>query len=280
MDIQVHALLTAVVEAFEWKHPAENPVGKLRGQRVVIYPPELDRLQSVLSTDKSQWDVAHWQEEACERIVSARDSFEHLPLFFTSDQEELKNHVDLSKIDEWMSTASQIATGGRRQVPEDGPDVINSESDSDNEQHGDQLTGAYIGTETDSNGDPKGSTPRMENSYADLVRLQARGASSTVSTSCPQAPPPAPPPVQERKVTPLNSDDDAQPLLYDQEREIGHAKKMDRAQLEKSSQISEGSHGMTTRSQAKKARGAGSLRPAVGSGKTDTRVAKGHPSKT
>jgi hypothetical protein len=27
----------------EWKHPAENPVGRRPGQRVVIYPPELDR---------------------------------------------------------------------------------------------------------------------------------------------------------------------------------------------------------------------------------------------
>jgi hypothetical protein len=43
------------------------------------------------------------------------------------------------KLDEWMTTALQIATGSRRQVPEDGPDVMNSESDSDNEQHGDEI---------------------------------------------------------------------------------------------------------------------------------------------
>jgi hypothetical protein len=71
--------------------------------------------------------MADGQGDACEQIVSARDSFEHLPLFFASDQEEFKSQVDPSKIDEWMSTASQIATGGRRQVPEDSPDVINSE---------------------------------------------------------------------------------------------------------------------------------------------------------
>jgi hypothetical protein len=126
------ALLTTVVEAVEWKHPAESPVGKRPGQRVVIYPPVLDRLQVVLSSDRSQWDVADGQEEACERIVSVRNSFERLPLLFSSDQEELKDYVDPSMVGEWMVTASQIATGGRRQVPEDGPDVMNSESDSDN----------------------------------------------------------------------------------------------------------------------------------------------------
>jgi hypothetical protein len=178
------ALLTAVVEPVEWKHPAEPPTGKRPGQRVVIYPPELDRLQSVLSTDKSQWDVADGPEEACERIASARDSFEHLPLFFTSDQEELKNQVDPSKIDEWMTTAFQIATGGRKQIPEDGPDVMNSERHSDNEQHGDQLPGAYIGIQTNSNGDPLGSAHHMENSQADELRRQAKEASRVAPTPC------------------------------------------------------------------------------------------------
>jgi hypothetical protein len=157
--------------------------------------------------------VADGQEEACERIVSARDSFEHLPIFFTRDQEELKNQVDPSKIDEWMSTASQIATEGRRQVPEDGPDVINSESDLDNERHGDQLTGAYLGIQTDSHGDPKSNEHKMENSQANMARLLAKGASRAASSTGSQASPMGPsPPPQERKATPLNSDDEALPL--------------------------------------------------------------------
>jgi hypothetical protein len=185
--------------------------------------------------------------------------------------------VNPSKIDEWMSTASQIATGGRRQVPEDGPDVINSESDSDNEQHGDQLTGAYIGISTNSNGDPESNVHHMENSQAHMARLLAKVASSTG----PQAPQmDSPPPVYERKATPLNSDDESPPLSYEQERTIGHARKMARAPLEKSSQASESTHGMTTRSQVKMASGAGCLRPAVGSGQTATCVANGHPSYT
>jgi hypothetical protein len=78
----------------------------------------------------------------------------------------------------------------------------------------------------------------------------------------------------------MNSDDESQPLSYDQERALKFAKKTAGQPVEKSSQANESTHGMITRSQAKKASGAGSLRPAVGSGQTDTCVVYGHPSKT
>jgi hypothetical protein len=71
------------------------------------------------------------------------------------------------------------------------------------------------------------------------------------------------PPVQERKATPLNSDDEAPPLSYDQERALARAKKMAGAPLEKSSQANESKHTITTRSEAKKASRAGGLRPGV-----------------
>jgi hypothetical protein len=161
------ALLTAVVEAVEWKHPTELPTGKRPGQHVIVYPPELDRLQAVLSSERNAWDVAEGQEEACERIVSARDNFEHPPIFFSTDQEELKQYVDPAKIDEWMTTASEIAAGSRRQVPENGPDVMNSESDSDNEQHGDMIMNGYVGISANSNSDPTGSEHHMTTSQAE-----------------------------------------------------------------------------------------------------------------
>jgi hypothetical protein len=151
------ALLTAVVEAVELRHLIELPDCKRPGQSVIIYPPELDRLQAVLSSERCAGDMADGQEEAFERIVLARESFEHPPIFFSTDQEELKHHVDPSKIDEWMRTASQGATGNRRQVPENGPDVTNSESDSDNEQHGDVIMNGYVGISMNANVDPTGS---------------------------------------------------------------------------------------------------------------------------
>jgi hypothetical protein len=174
------ALLTAVVEAVEWKHPIELPTGKRPGQRVVIYPPEFGGLQAVLSSERSAWDVADGQGEACERIISAKDNLEHPPIFFSTNQEELKHHVDPSKINEWMTTESQIATRNRRQVPENGPNVMNSESDSDNEQHGDVIMNGYQGISVNSNGDPIGSEYHMTTSQADQMRRMAGGSSAQV----------------------------------------------------------------------------------------------------
>jgi hypothetical protein len=121
--------------------------------------------------------VADGQEEACERIVSARDEFEHPPIFCATNQEELKHHVDPSKIDEWMTTASQIAIGSRRRVPENGPDVMNSERDSDNEQHGDEILDGHLGIKTDAHGNPLGKEHHMETSQAELIRRAAKMAS-------------------------------------------------------------------------------------------------------
>jgi hypothetical protein len=168
------ALLTAVVEAVEWKHPLEPDSGPRPGQRVIIYPPELDQLQAVLSTDRSAWNVADGQEEACERIVSGRDQFEHAPMFFSSDQEELRNQRNGEKIYEWMRTASQIATWNRRQVIENGPDVMNSESDSDNEQHEDEILDGYVWIKTDAHGNPLSKEHQMETSQADRMRREAK----------------------------------------------------------------------------------------------------------
>jgi hypothetical protein len=42
-----------------------------------------------------------------------------------------------------MHTAAQVSIGGRRQIKEDGNDVCDSQSDSENEEHGEELTGMY-----------------------------------------------------------------------------------------------------------------------------------------
>jgi hypothetical protein len=74
----------------------------------------------------------------------------------------------------------------------------------------------------------------------------------------------------------MNSDDEGQFRTEDQKGLAEIAKKKARQPVDKSESL----HPMTTRSQSKRANGAGSLRPAVGSGKADTCVANGHPSKT
>jgi hypothetical protein len=75
-----------------------------------------------------------------------------------------------------MTIASQIATGNRRQVPENGPDVMNSESDSDNDQHGDVIMNGYVGISVNANGDATGSEHHMSNSQAEQMRRGAMDA--------------------------------------------------------------------------------------------------------
>jgi hypothetical protein len=120
--------------------------------------------------------MANGQEEAYERIVSARDQFKHPPMCFSSGQEELKSQMNTEKLDEWMTTTSQIATGNRRPVPENGPDVMNSESDSDEEQHGDEILDGYKGIKTDAHGNPSGKEHHMETNQEDQMRREAKAS--------------------------------------------------------------------------------------------------------
>jgi hypothetical protein len=129
----------------------------------------------------------------------------------------------------------------RVQVPENGPDVMNSESDSDNEQHGDVILNGYQGISVDSNGDPTGSEHGMSNSQADQMRRAAGGS-----------------PAQAE----------------DREKSVGAQMG---TQKGTGQETQKGGHPMTTRSEE---RAAGGARVAAGSGQTDTCVAKGHPSQT
>jgi hypothetical protein len=157
-------------------------------------------------------------------------------------------------------------------VLEDGNDVCNSESDSDNDDHGTEILDGYKDIPVDSHGDPQGAGHRVSTEQANAMRAAAKQVS-------PQASRMDSPPVYERKATPLNSDDEAPPLSYDEEKAVGHEKRMARARLEKSSQANESIHTMTTRSKEKeqqssakfvplkkKASRAGGLRSEVSSG--------------
>jgi hypothetical protein len=121
----------------------------------------------------------------------------------------------------------------------------------------------YVNMKLDSQGRPVVQSHKIAEDQANELRAAASQLASGFSSQASRF---DLPPAQERKATQLNSEDEAQPLSYDQERAIGHAKKMARAPLEKSTQASESLHTMTTRSQAKKASGAGGLRSGVGSG--------------
>jgi hypothetical protein len=217
-------------------------------------------------------DTEDGHEFAYQRILTACGKYADCPKFFPSDSKGFGGFDIADSVQQWMHTAEQISIGGRKQVLEDGPDVGNSESDSDHEDRGDELTGVYVGMKLDSQGRPVDQSHKLANDQANALRAVASHAASGPSTQVSRS---DPPPVQEEKPTALSTDK-VQSGTEDQKTSTGSKKKKARQPVEKSSQTSESNQGMITRSQAKKASGAGGLRPAVGSGQTDTCVADGN----
>jgi hypothetical protein len=98
---------------------------------------------------------------ADDRIFAACDKYESPPVFLRSDQSESMPPGVAEKASKWMNAADDISVGSRVQVHEDGNDVCNSESDSDNEDHGTALEDAYKDIPTNDSGDPLGSAHKM-----------------------------------------------------------------------------------------------------------------------
>jgi hypothetical protein len=112
---------------------------------------------------------------AYQRTCAACASFENLPGFFSSDSQEFEGLNIANKVPEWMHTAKEISIGGRRQVLEDGHDVCDSESDSENEGHGDELTGMYTSEiPVDEKGRPVSSAYKLSTDQANALRMGAR----------------------------------------------------------------------------------------------------------
>jgi hypothetical protein len=117
------AALVAVAEAVEWRHALEPLRIKRKGQRVVISPPTLDKLEAVLATGDTSFDSEPSHTVAHQRILAASTTFESTPVFFSSSSHEFGGLSIADKIPQWMHTDREISIGGRRQVLEDGNDV-------------------------------------------------------------------------------------------------------------------------------------------------------------
>jgi hypothetical protein len=111
----------------------------------VIYPKEISQLETVLSTGDPNIDPEDGHPIAYTKLLQASQSFEHPPIFLKEDSEQItQDPVMAEKVPVWMTTAAQVATGNRKMVLEDGPDVMNSDDDDAlEEEHGDKLTGVY-----------------------------------------------------------------------------------------------------------------------------------------
>jgi hypothetical protein len=261
------ATLAGVALAVEWADVLKDGLPKRTTQRVVIYQPSLTKLETVLVTGNVGLNMEDGHDIAYERIFAAAQKFERLPVFFSSDSEDFGGLEIRDKVPLWMHTAAQISTGGRRQVLEDGPDVCNSESDSDNEDHGEKLTGMYIGVPLDSEGRPLDASYKLTSEQAAAQR--ARYAQASAST--PPASAPAPTPQGKRtkkgkKAAPEKASQSEHPMT---------TRSIAKVSPEESTQEQPG-----PKKKSKKASRAGGLRPAAGSGLTDTRVAQSNPSQT
>jgi hypothetical protein len=141
------AILSAMFEAISWRHPLENGViGPRKGQRVIMYPKEITGLPQVLCTrDVDVQDDLEDHSELYAAILQESDAFECPPLFLREDCDQITSHPMWSiKVPEWLITAARVATGNRRRVLENGPDVMNSdEEDAKKDEHGEELTGMY-----------------------------------------------------------------------------------------------------------------------------------------
>jgi hypothetical protein len=182
----------------------------------------------------------------------------------------------------------------------DENDVCDSESDSENEEDGDELSGCYKGIPVDKDGNPLSAAYKLTSEQATALRWGV-SSSKEFSGSATQAsaagfcePTIQPPPQKARAPTPLNSGDEDGRQTEDQKKVQASAmRKAQRANArglpapsnpEGVGDPSQGKSGMTTRSQAKgkigdervskelvpvpkkNASGAGGLRSAVGSG--------------
>jgi hypothetical protein len=120
----------------------------------------------------------------------------------------------IPKVPAWMNSAEHISIGSRAQALEDGNDVCNSESDSDTEEHGMEIKDGYKSISTNSNGDPMGSAHKVTTEQANAMRAAShQTAQSNLRPLIPVQEEQKKEPVQERKATPMNSDNEDQEEL-------------------------------------------------------------------
>jgi hypothetical protein len=175
------------------------------------------------------------------------------PIFMPEDSPDLGNWSDLAQhATELMATAKPIAVAGYRQGLEDGPDVCDSESDSENSDHGEMWSYADMYTPDMLGGDGKPKTGGPQQLPA--AQVLAMRAAARRAPSQPKGSAESTTQASTRLPTPLNSDDEDSDTTEDQKRRLA--------------------------SDRRKSGREGGLATVGMTGKKDTSVASGHPSHT
>jgi hypothetical protein len=106
------------------------------------------------------------------------------PILIPEGRAEISKWPALAQhCDNWMEDATRIAVSGYKQVLEDGPEVCDSESDSDNSDHGEMWSYADMCTPDmlGPDGKPKNGGPQQL-SAAQVLALRAAAQRTSGST--------------------------------------------------------------------------------------------------
>jgi hypothetical protein len=244
----------------------------------------MTKLTEVLREQNPSLDQEEGHLLAYVTILQASQAYEHPPVFVPEDNEQLQSDPQIARrVAEWMNTAAKVAAGNRRRVLEDGRDVMRSDEEdaiSPKEAEPDEEHEMYA----------PGCTS-LEQAKMTEEQAQAQRAKSKI------------PPRSQTPVDGSSDDDDPKgpDQIWSQSKHYCRRNtnkpvpaapapvpmsmppkpvpeaKASKPRKGQESPEAKASHPMSTRQRAS---GAGSLRSGGGSGRTDTRVTKGHPSKT
>jgi hypothetical protein len=139
-------MLSAIAEGVSWRHALENTPDanyKRRGQRVIVYPKFFSNFSVVMTTRNIGFDLEGGHIIAHERIMTECQLWDEScrPIFMPEDSSNVARWPALAQhAAEWMEETKLIAVAGYSQMLEDGPDMCDSESDSENSDHGDMWS--------------------------------------------------------------------------------------------------------------------------------------------
>jgi hypothetical protein len=226
------AVLTAAAEAIAWKNEAIEPPGPRKGQRVVIYPKDLGHLEEVLISADPSLDPPYGHPEVYQRVLLAASEFEVPPIFLKEDCSAIvSDPAKAETVPKMMCLAERIATGSRPRVLENGPDTLHSDEDAEEDVEADKELGIYA-PGVDPTLGPKvlsSSEAARQRAVSRAIRSQSSSlptsTDSEMGNSIVSSPAQSPQPT--RQPTPLNSDnEDEDEMTEDQRRKLRGAKKM------------------------------------------------------
>jgi hypothetical protein len=174
-------------DVLAWRHAleiSEDPDYERPGLRVAVYPKSLNKLGLVYSTCNMGIDGEACRWPAYEAILVQAASWAHRMILLPEDPEDVARFEELTgNVESWMRDAKTVAVANYRQALEDGPDVCDSESESENSDHGEQWSNAGMYTQEmlGPDGQPLEGRSRLTTEQANALRAKGKsGGPDTV----------------------------------------------------------------------------------------------------